>query len=164
MYVSALIVCSVVFYILYVDGPPTHPGQYLWHRLPYATSRPRLAYRRYLSFSVCMCFCLLAHVSLDQTCLAFLAAAAHVPIHPHSCPEGEAHVSTTYSVSIPTPEVRHQVPVRIKHRGHQLIGPAPAAQGSAADAFTHPRHLHDRIAREYLDVQANLTNAYWSIQ
>ena len=43
---SALIVCSVVFYILYVDGPPTHPGQYLWHRLPYATSRPRLAYRR----------------------------------------------------------------------------------------------------------------------
>ena len=67
MYVSALIVCSVVFYILYVDGPPTHPGQYLWHRLPYATSRPRLAYRRYLSFSVCMCFCLLADVSLDQT-------------------------------------------------------------------------------------------------
>ena len=67
MYVSALIVCSVVFYILYVDGPPTHPGQYLWHRLPYATSRPRLAYRRYLSLSVCMCFCLLADVSLDQT-------------------------------------------------------------------------------------------------
>ena len=29
--------------------------------------RPRLAYRRYLSFSVCMCFCLLADVSLDQT-------------------------------------------------------------------------------------------------
>ena len=63
----ALIVRSVVFYILYVDGPPTHPGQYLWHRLPYATSRPRLAYRRYLSFSVCMCFCLLADVNLDQT-------------------------------------------------------------------------------------------------
>ena len=67
MYVSALIVYSVVFYILYVDGPPTHPEQYLWHRLPYATSRPRLAYRRFLSFSVCMCFCLLADVSLDQT-------------------------------------------------------------------------------------------------
>ena len=64
---SALIVRSVVFYMLYVDGPPTHPGQYLWHRLPYATSRPRLAYRRYLSFSVCMCFCLLADVNLDQT-------------------------------------------------------------------------------------------------
>ena len=29
--------------------------------------RPRLAYRRYLSFSVCMCFCLLADVNLDQT-------------------------------------------------------------------------------------------------
>ena len=28
--------------------------------------RPRLAYRRYLSFSVCMCFCLLADVNLDQ--------------------------------------------------------------------------------------------------
>ena len=28
--------------------------------------RPGLAYRRYLSFSVCMCFCLLADVSLDQ--------------------------------------------------------------------------------------------------
>ena len=64
---SALNVRSVVFYNLYVDGPPTHPEQYLWHRLPYATSRPRLAYRRYLSFSVCMCFCLLADVSLDQT-------------------------------------------------------------------------------------------------
>ena len=29
--------------------------------------RPRLAYRRYLSYSVCMCFCLLADVNLDQT-------------------------------------------------------------------------------------------------
>ena len=33
----------------------------------YFCIRPRLAYRRYLSFSVCMCFCLLADVSLDQT-------------------------------------------------------------------------------------------------
>ena len=64
---SALNVRSVVFYNLYVDGPPTHPGQCLWHRLPYATSRPELAYRRYLSFSVCMCYCLLTDVSLDQT-------------------------------------------------------------------------------------------------
>ena len=77
MYVSALIVYSVVFYILYVDGPPTHPGQYLWHRLPYATSRPRLAYRRYLSLSVCMCFCLLADVSLDQTLVAALPTNLH---------------------------------------------------------------------------------------
>ena len=28
--------------------------------------RPRLAYRRYLSFFVCMCFCFLADVNLDQ--------------------------------------------------------------------------------------------------
>ena len=47
---SALNVRSVVFYILYVDGSSTHPGQYLWQRLPYATSRPRLAYRRQFSY------------------------------------------------------------------------------------------------------------------
>ena len=30
-------------------------------------TRPRLAYGRYISFSVCMCLCLLADVNLDQT-------------------------------------------------------------------------------------------------
>ena len=73
VYFPALDVRSVVFYILYGDGPPSHPRQYLWHRLPYAISCPELAYRRFLSFSVCVCFCMLTGMNLDQTTLCCVA-------------------------------------------------------------------------------------------
>ena len=43
--------CSCLLY-LRDDGPPTHPSWFLWHVLPYATSRPALAYRRAYDGSV----------------------------------------------------------------------------------------------------------------
>ena len=72
----------------------------------------------------------------------------------HTVTRGEAHISATYGIHVPTPEVCHEVPVLIERHRHQRIGPAPAAQGSAVSALANRRRLHDQTAEEYVDVQA----------
>ena len=82
-------VCGALVFFYLMPRPVALP---CFHPLPppapaHMGRRPRLAYRRYLSFSVCMCFCLLADVSLDQTTLVHWATPSPV----RKCPPPRPH-------------------------------------------------------------------------